>query len=44
MKKKIETLELFDLGHASRLTRGLSLMLPYYENAAPPYNHYCPFC
>jgi hypothetical protein len=44
MNEVRDTLILSDEGAVSQVTRGDALMWPWYEQAVPPFNHWCPIC
>ena len=32
------------MGEASKVTRGLTTLFPWFEAAPPPFDRYCPYC
>jgi hypothetical protein len=39
-----QKLVLLDCGPVSKATQGDAYQWPWYENVAPPFNHFCPVC
>ena len=44
MRKHSRGLALLDFGSVSKATHGDTYQWPWYENVAPPFNHFCPIC
>jgi hypothetical protein len=42
-RARMQAIGMVELGSASRLTRGVSLFLPWYELGVPPYIYWYPY-
>jgi len=41
---EIPTYEVVVLGQASKVTRGTTILFPWFEPSPPPFDRYCPQC